>query len=288
MMRALVRAASSSLADAMADVLREAAEEAVMPRYRRLNTCDMEEKSPGEIVTTADRDAERLIARGLARLCPEARFVGEEACARSPGLIANLDHGTVWIVDPIDGTANYAAGKGPFAMMAALVWNGDLVAAAILDPVGGRIALAERGAGARIDGARLTPSRCPAQLQSAKGIISDFQRPPALARAVERLGASAREVVATRRCAGAEYPLIASGACGFALYWRTLVWDHAPGVLILEEAGGKAARLDGQPFRVSDRARSGIDQSGIDQGGGAILLAGSSGLWNQAAAALSG
>ena len=76
------------------------------------------------------------------------------------------------------------------------------------------------------------------------------------------------------RCAGAEYPLVATGALDFAIYWRTLVWDHAPGVLIVQEAGGKAARLDGAPYRPAIRS-------------GSILLAHAPDIWDQAAAILS-
>jgi len=264
----------SSLADAMGEVLQEAANGVVLPRFQRLSTQDISEKSPGDLVTSADQDAERLIANGLARLDPHARFVGEESCARDPSLLDGLDDGNAWIVDPIDGTGNYAAGRGPFAMMAAYVSKGEVVTSAILDPLSGRLMTAERGAGAWCGGERLASGCSCKSLSSLQGIVSHFQRPAAMQTAIERLEQHVDAILPTQRCAGAEYPKVASGEIGFALYWRTLVWDHAPGVLFLEEAGGKAARLDGAPYRAGDLS-------------GAILLAHSPETWDQAAAVLS-
>jgi fructose-1,6-bisphosphatase/inositol monophosphatase family enzyme len=72
--------------------------------------------------------------------------------------------------------------------------------------------------------------------------------PPGQADLIERIRARVASVSPTARCAGHEYPLVASGARHFILYWRTLVWDHAPGVLLLTEAGGSATYLDGAPY----------------------------------------
>lgn len=263
----------SSIPLAMADVLREAAELAVMPRFQRLSRADIDEKSPGELVTTADCEAERIIAAGLAAIKPGARVIGEEACARDASLLRGLGEGDVWMVDPIDGTNNYAAGRAPFALMAALISHGEIAAACILDPLSGSITCAELGGGAWIDGKRLVPRHARQSLSSCAGIISSFQRPTAMEPRIARLAARIGHVAPTQRCAGAEYPLVASGARDFALYWRTLVWDHAPGVLILNEAGGKAARLDGAPYRPADQ-------------NGAILLANSGATWDQIAAVL--
>jgi fructose-1,6-bisphosphatase/inositol monophosphatase family enzyme len=263
----------TSLSDRIAAVLREAATRAVMPRFRRLAEAEIEEKSPGDLVTIADREAERIIASGLAAIRPDARFVGEEACARDPSLLDGLGQGAVWIVDPIDGTGNYAAGRRPFALMAALVEDGETIASCILDPVNDRLAAAERGAGAWLNGVRIIPAAGSPGLQAMTGIVSSFSRPPAIEPRVAILAGRVAEAAPTRRCAGDEYPLVATGARHFALYWRTLVWDHAPGVLFLEEAGGVAARLDGSRYRASDPS-------------GAILLAQNPAIWEEVAAVM--
>lgn len=263
----------TSLPDAIAAVLREAAAVAVMPRYQLLAEGEIEEKSPGDLVTIADREAEKFIARGLSAIRPDARFIGEEACSRDPSLLDNLAQGAIWIVDPIDGTGNYAAGRPPFALMAALVQDGEAVASCILDPLENRLAAAERGCGAWLDGNRIVPATGSPGLAAMTGIISDFSRPLAMAPRVASLAAQIAEAVPTRRCAGDEYPLVASGVRHFALYWRTLVWDHAPGVLFLREAGGVAARLDGRPYRVADASE-------------AILLAQTPAIWEAVSASM--
>lgn len=233
--------------DAVATILREAAASAVMPRFRRLARDEVEEKAPGELVTVADREAEAIIAAGLARLRPGTRVIGEEACSRDPALLDGLGEGEAWIVDPIDGTANFAAGAAPFALMAALLRDGSPILSWLLDPLTDSLCVAERGAGAWRDGVRLGGAAVAART-AWRGIASGFFRPAngdaiadALADAVAELGPS-------RRCAGAEYPLVAGGAIDFAIYWRTLPWDHAPGALIVAEAGGAVTRLDGAPY----------------------------------------
>lgn len=225
-------------------------------------------------MTVADREAEAIIASGLAAVRPDARFVGEEACAQDPSLLHRLDEGAVWIVDPIDGTGNFAVGREPFALMAALLEQGEIVASCIFDPVHDRLAAAELGAGAWLNGERIANLPGSPGLAQLSGIVSGFSQPAEMAPRVAALSDAVGEIVPTRRCAGDEYPLVASGARHFALYWRTLVWDHAAGVLFLTEAGGKAARLDGTPYRPAD-AR-----------GSTMLLAHSPEIWSEVQAAL--
>src|SRR3954469_21975533 len=125
----------SSLVPHVSDLLNKAADEAVLPRFGRLLARQIEEKTAGEIVTVADRDAERIIADGLKTLCPGARIIGEEAAAASPEILNALDDGDVWLVDPIDGTGNFAAGLEPFAMMAAFLRNGEIMLSVIMAPM---------------------------------------------------------------------------------------------------------------------------------------------------------
>ena len=235
------------LADRVASILREAAETAIVPRYRALAAGEVEEKSPGEMVTVADREAEAHIARGLSELLPGARVVGEEACAADPRLLEGLDQGMVWLVDPLDGTANFAAGEPPFAVMTALLREGEIIGAWMLDPMSGSLAAAERGAGAWIDGARLAAGSRPRPLPR-RGSIGRFMPAPLQQQVADNIGAAAT-LLPGLKCAGAEYPMIGAGERDFAFYWRTLAWDHAAGVLFVNEAGGKAARPDGSPYR---------------------------------------
>jgi fructose-1,6-bisphosphatase/inositol monophosphatase family enzyme len=221
----------------------------VIPRFTALEPSDITSKGVSDPVTIADREAEARIGRELQLLLPSSRVVGEEACAGNPRLLDGLDEGTVWIVDPIDGTANFAAGRPTFAMMIALLEQGELVGSWILDPLADRLAIAQRGAGAWLGGERLRVSAVSPHLGEVQGIVSQAFVPADKEHVLDRIRDAVKTVVGTARCAGYEYPLVATGAQHFALYWRTLVWDHAPGVLLLREAGGSATYLDGTPYQ---------------------------------------
>ena len=131
-------------------LLRAAARSEVMPRFRKLQPGMIRQKSgPTDLVTEADEAAEAMITRGLQRLFPGCLVVGEEACAADPALLGQLAGAPLaFVVDPIDGTANYCAGLPLFGVMAAAVMDGAVVASAILDPVCDDVAVALRGGGA--------------------------------------------------------------------------------------------------------------------------------------------
>jgi fructose-1,6-bisphosphatase/inositol monophosphatase family enzyme len=224
----------------------EAAERAILPRFRALAQDEIEEKSPGELVTIADREAEAILTAGLAPLLPGSRVVGEEACASQPHLLDSLGDGTVWLVDPLDGTGNFAAGRPAFAVMVALLRDGATLAAWIFDPLSGRLARAERGSGAWIGDRRLHPAPVSPGTR-LRGSIGRFMPEEMQSSLEERLSAAAERLPGLMS-AGVEYPMIGAGERDFAFYWRTLAWDHAAGVLFVNEAGGKAARPDGSAY----------------------------------------
>lgn len=228
-------------------ILREAAEAAILPRYRRLAEGEIEEKAPGDLVTIADREAERFIAARLPDLHPGSRVVGEEACAADPRLLEGLGEGAVWLVDPLDGTANFAAGRGPFAVMVALLVAGEITGAWMYDPLGGSLREAAPGGGAFVDGRRVTLADAAPEPGRLAGALSTRFMPPGLRERVEaRVGAGALGPVREGfMCAGAEYPALAEGGGDYAVFWRALPWDHAPGGLYLREAGGVLERWDG-------------------------------------------
>ena len=97
-------------------LMRDVAERIIMPRHRALKATDIIEKADDDLVTIADREAEVALAEGLAKLHPEAAIVGEEAVHADPSVMDRLS-GTCWIIDPIDGTANFASGSGHFGIM---------------------------------------------------------------------------------------------------------------------------------------------------------------------------
>lgn len=247
----------ASLLDDVGALLREVADCVVMPRFAALAAHEVEMKGADDPVTIADREAEVMIDRALRLMLPGSRVVGEEACSADPRLLDDLGAGAVWIVDPIDGTGNFAIGRAPFAMMVALLEDGELAASWILDPLGGRLCLAEHGSGAWADGERIRVDERGVEPARLHGIVSEAFIPADQRFVIERLRSLVPRIEPTARCAGHEYPLVALGQRDFILYWRTLVWDHAPGALLLREAGGSVSHLDGTPYHPT-RPKSGL------------------------------
>lgn len=244
--------------DAVTRILQEVAAEEVLPRFQALADADIRMKDGREPVTVADEAAEAALSSRLADALPGSRVIGEEAVAADPALLRELARdGALWIVDPIDGTANFARGRPVFAMMVALARRGETIAAWIHDPVGGRTTTTEHGGGAWLDGRRLAVAQG-ASAQEMRGTLhaSTFAKPE-MARQVQsrrhRVGA-----IKSLRCAGHEYVRMARGETHFALFTRLMPWDHAPGTLIQREAGGVALTLDGAPYQPRSYRQSGL------------------------------
>ena len=211
--------------DEVAAILRCVAMEVVLPRFRALRDSEIAEKSPGEIVTVVDGDVERFVAPQLTALLAGSRVVGEEAASARPALLDGLDQGDVWILDPLDGTGNFVAGNADFAVMLALLRDGETVAAWILHPVSGRLAVAARGEGAFIDGVRVRTSALAVPLGACRGSVLTGFLPAALKEQVAEhshlfFGDPARHQMrgrglSRRRHRGAEFPdVLAAVALG--------------------------------------------------------------------------
>lgn len=246
------------LFDIVPGLLRGAANTHLLPRWQRLASGEVSEKSPGERVTVVDRELEAALSPQLAALLPGSRCVGEEACALAPGLLEGLEQGDVWVLDPLDGTANFIAGRPSVAVMVALLRNGETIAGWMLNPLTGAMHAAERGSGAWCGDVRLRSEALVPPLEDGLvGVVKTQYLPePWKSRAMAGLPAL-REQRPSHGCAGDDYPAVVRGEVDFTLYWRTLPWDHAPGALLVQEAGGRVARLDGSPYRPGD-GRTGL------------------------------
>ena len=237
----------------IAELLRDAARAEIMPRFRRLASGAVRSKTgPLDLVTDADEGAERLIAAGLAARFPGCLVVGEEGAAADPGLLGRLaDADLAFVVDPVDGTANFAGGLPLFGTMAAAVVRGEVVAGWIHDPLGDDTAVALRGEGAWIEApdGHEAPLRvaAPAPLGRMLGDLSWTYLPePLRSRVASRLPRLAGAV--GLRCAAHAYRSAAGGHLHLLLFNRLMPWDHAAGWLLHREAGGYAAGFDGQPY----------------------------------------
>ena len=242
--------------DQVGDLVREVAATVVLPRFRHLTDDDVQTKAPGDLVTVADQEAERVLTAGLTALLPGSVVVGEEAVAADPSVLDRVrDSGAVWIVDPVDGTNNFAAGKTPFAIMVALLRDGVSAAAWILDVVDDRMTVAETGSGAYIDGVRVKTRTDDPGAAALRGAVAHKYLTPDLRELAKRHSGRFGEVTAGHHCAGYEYPAVATDEQQFALFWRVLPWDHVPGSLILREAGGTVLHLDGSAYHPADSER---------------------------------
>jgi fructose-1,6-bisphosphatase/inositol monophosphatase family enzyme len=251
----------STLDEEMLGLLQFAADRSIMPRWRNLRPDQVEDKATDDPVTIADREVEQFLTEALTRLAPGVAVVGEEAAHGNPAVLDALS-GACWIIDPIDGTSNFASGEGHFATMVALADAGEAIAAWIYDPRRRRMCRARRGEGAFIDEQRI----------SARSSGAHPARLAAMTRymALERRTLFENEIaphftlVKAPGCAAEQYPLVSMGEHDIAIYERVLAWDHAAGCLFLNEAGGRCARQDGSPYRV-DSGRKGLIAAGDPQ-----------------------
>ncbi len=266
--------------DAVVALLRQVAAAEIMPRFKHLKAGDVRTKSgPLDPVTVADVAAETALNAGLKALFPGDDVLGEEAASADMSRLNRLrEPGRVWMIDPIDGTANFAAELPLFGVMAALVEADEVLAGFIHDPVGDDTAVAIAGEGAWLvarDGTRRALHvAMPVPVHEMVGSMSWRYLPePKRTQLRDRLGLLA--AVTDYRCAAHQYRMLAGGHCHVQMFNRLLPWDHAAGVLLHREAGGYSARFDGSAYRPSV----------ID---GGLLLAPDAASWQALAAALLG
>jgi fructose-1,6-bisphosphatase/inositol monophosphatase family enzyme len=247
---------NQALTRSVAAVMREAADRAILPRWQTLAEHEVSAKAADDMVTVADTEAEAILAEGLARLLPEAAIVGEEAAHADPEVLERLGDALCWVIDPLDGTNNFAAGKPPFGILVALAEAGETVGGWIWDPLRQRLCHAQRGHGAFIGEERVT-ARASGQVPPVAAISLIFAD-PARRDALKTHIAPHYTLVDIPRCAAEQYPRIVLGENDITIFERTLAWDHAAGALFLNEAGGKCARPDGSPYRIDRHLEPGM------------------------------
>ena len=241
----------------VASLLRDAARAEIMPRFRNLAVDAVRMKTgPTDLVTVADEAAERVITAGLLRAFPGCLVVGEEAASADPSLLRGLaDADLAFVVDPVDGTANFAAGLALFGVMAAAFRKGEIVGSVIYDPIGDDSAMALRGEGAWMETAagsrRDLRVAAPVPVEQMTGSVNwrflPEPRRSDVSGKMGRLGSCW-----TFRCSAHDYRVAADGHGHFVFSYRLYPWDHAPGWLLHREAGGYAATFDGRDYDPRD------------------------------------
>lgn len=233
-------------------LLREASEEKIMPLWQNLKSDDVSEKTSDEIVTIADQSCELFLTERLPKLLEGSLVLGEESVHKDPSLMLALQSDApVWVIDPLDGTGNFVSGNPPIAIMVCLIHKGVTLGAWVLNPLDDTLTRAEKGGGAFEGDTRLQVTSSVQPLSDLRGalltkFLPDHLRPTAEAAANCFLGTE------RTKCAGYDYNAFSKNDMQFLFYYRTLVWDHAPGTLIAEEAGGIVRRLDGTAYTPTD------------------------------------
>lgn len=248
-------------------LMRQVGDDVVLPHFQNLSQSDIAEKSPGDYVTIADKLSEQALSQGLSNILPMASIVGEEAVAENPDVMNRLNDEQCWIIDPIDGTGNFTAGRAPFGIIIALTRHGETEAAWLYDPLTGRICHAAKGQGAYVNEERIrakTTGKNPPIAALATIYMTEEQRIQIVPKAEQHY-----QLVPIPVCAAEQYPRLVLGENDVSVFERTLPWDHAAGVLFVNEAGGVAARHDGVPYRPDDKKKG-------------LLVASDAKLWEQA------
>ena len=237
-------------------IMRRASDTAILPHYQTLARAEIVAKAPDDVVTVADHESEAILSAALVDLLPEAGLVGEEAAFDDDTIFARLREGLCWIVDPLDGTNNFAHGKPPFGVLVALADGGETIGGWILNCLSGRFCHATVAGGAWIDGERVT-ARPSGEEPPVAALSTVYLEAEERAKVLEHIAPQYR-MVDIPRCAAEQYPRLVLGVNDVSIFNRTLPWDHAAGTLFLNEAGGRAARMDGTPYRVDEWERTGM------------------------------
>jgi fructose-1,6-bisphosphatase/inositol monophosphatase family enzyme len=223
-----------------------------MPRFRRLAAHEVDQKSgPHDLVTDADRKAELYLTEVLAALLPGSVVVGEEAVHANPASYEAIKGETpVWIVDPVDGTRHFVHGEPGFGTLVTLAQGGVPRASWTYAPALDLMAVALRGRGATLDGEPLragspVPGEDLRVATSHPDYTTDEQKRALLVLYTD--GVAARPCVS----AGLEYLSVARGELDSTAFCWEAAWDHAAGILLVEEAGGTHLTRAGEPFRIT-------------------------------------
>ena len=200
---------------------------------------------PADMVSIADEEAEATARGVLARAQPSYAFLGEEG-----GAGGGDDQSQQWIVDPLDGTTNFLFGSPLWGVNVALAREGKVVAGVTYIPVLNELYVAETGKGCWLNGERVRVSSRAALIESVLACGIPFAgKPdhPVFAREMALLSADVAGIRRTGACA-VDMAWVAAGR--WDAYWERCLnaWDMAPGIILVEEAGGRATGVDGGPL----------------------------------------
>ena len=223
-------------------LVRACAEDELVPRFADVSR---HLKLDGSVVTEADHAMQDRVQKELHLHWPQYAFLGEEMSADQQAQLAHAKLEGLWVLDPLDGTSNFAAGVPFFSVSLALLIDGRPEIGLVYDPIRDECFVAQRGRGSWLNGLSMG-TQVPVHLPLARTIaVVDFKR---LDRALAaRLGAE--PPYGSQRNFGSsalDWGWLADGRFHVYLHGGQKLWDYAAGILILTEAGGQAVTLDGE------------------------------------------
>ncbi|WP_155859043.1 inositol monophosphatase family protein [Enterovibrio calviensis] len=239
------------------ELISQASKDIMLPKFGlHQYQHDVSVKADKSLVTLADKQMQHHVMEALSRYFPLIPILGEEHSeSEQHSVISQLDN-AAWVLDPIDGTGNFAAGIPYFCTSLALVVKGEVVLGIVHDPCRDETFFAFKGYGAHLNGEPLAAQKNPEDLLSDTMALVDFKRLPS-------------DLVATlvtdppyrsQRSFGAsalDWCWIATSRCQIYLHGSQMLWDYAAGKLILEEAGGESSTFEeSEPQTLSLMPRS--------------------------------
>ncbi|MDQ7016264.1 MAG: inositol monophosphatase family protein [Gammaproteobacteria bacterium] len=223
-------------------LLRDAAATELMPRFRHM---ERQFKTDGSIVTEADHACQEKLTRALQQQWPEIALLGEEMSKTQQQSVMDNSQNGLWVLDPLDGTSNFAAGIPCFSISLALLIDHQVQLGLIYDPIRKECFSAIAGEGAWLNGEPLNATeqtllplnQCMAQI--------DFKRlPQSLAAQM-----ASHPPYSSQRSFGSgalDWCWLAAGRVQVYLHGKQKLWDYSAGQLILTEAGGQSCTLEGE------------------------------------------
>jgi 3'(2'), 5'-bisphosphate nucleotidase len=236
-----------ALLDAVGDLARGAAE-AILATTVPTGT-EIEEKADGSPVTRADRAAHEVLVSGLRTLDPEHTVISEEGDVQRSASAAGS---VFWLVDPLDGTKEFIAGRAEYTVNVALVEAGVPILGVIQVPVSGRLYLGARGHGARrIDAGRESPLAPIPVERPRRAVVSRSHLTPPTGEFLAHL-----DITETTPCGSSlKICAVAEGTADvYPRFGPTSLWDTAAGTAIATAAGCAVVDLKGQPLRYDPAA----------------------------------
>lgn len=207
--------------------------------------CKIQKKGAKDLVTESDTESERLIIETIRKVFPSHGILAEESGSDNNGAEC------IWIIDPLDGTTNFAHNLGLFAVSIAFSIKGDIAAGIVLNPITGELFTAVKGKGAQLNGIPIYVSETaslsesllvtgfPYNVKDIKPLQVRFFNCVKASQGIRRLGSAALDLC-----------FVASGR--FEGFWEENLkpWDTAAGIIIASEAGGKISDFSGNPYNI--------------------------------------